>query len=90
MELGLGVLQWSPKQFWSSTFPEFYAALDGVREFHGAEEAGSKSGPEKWSPNRVTETQDFIEQIKAKFPDGRPPKGYKRNGPRPGRVSARS
>ena len=34
MELGLGVLQISPHEFWNMSFTEFYNALQGFKEFH--------------------------------------------------------
>jgi len=36
MQIGLGVLELSPDDFWSMTFQEFTAAFDGWQEKNGA------------------------------------------------------
>lgn len=41
MEIGLGVLQISPSEFWGMSLQEFYSACDGLQEYN----SGSQSGP---------------------------------------------
>ncbi|MGB0717725.1 MAG: phage tail assembly chaperone [Alphaproteobacteria bacterium] len=38
MEIGLGILQLPPSDFWGMSLSEFYAACDGLREFNGGTE----------------------------------------------------
>lgn len=35
MQIGMGILGWSPDQFWSSSNPELIAAIEGWREMQG-------------------------------------------------------
>lgn len=34
MEIGLGIVGLSPKDFWEMSFKEFYSAVEGFKEFH--------------------------------------------------------
>lgn len=56
-ELGLGVLGWSPRDFWAATFDELNAALRGLQEFHGQ---GEETKPATYD--------DLTDLIKA-YPD---------------------
>jgi hypothetical protein len=38
MQLSLGVLGWSSKDFWSSTYVEFCTAIEGWKECNGVKE----------------------------------------------------
>ncbi len=58
MEIGLGVLSMSPKEFWALTMSEFNAKLAGFKEFHGIKE---QEDP--------IEVED-IEAMMAEYPDG--------------------
>lgn len=42
MEIGLGVLRWSPPMFWAATPHELYAAADGYVESHGGKQTKPK------------------------------------------------
>jgi hypothetical protein len=37
MRIGMGVLRWSPSEFWHCTVPELYSALEGWQDAHGIE-----------------------------------------------------
>ncbi len=37
MQMGLGTLQISPKEFWDMSFTEFYSAIQGFKSFHAVE-----------------------------------------------------
>lgn len=43
MELGLGKLQWSPREFWSSTILEINAAARGLSSFYGMDDEESST-----------------------------------------------
>tara|TARA_R110000868_G_C10455831_1_gene726876 strand:+ start:174 stop:368 length:195 start_codon:yes stop_codon:yes gene_type:complete len=55
MELGLGVLQWTPSEFWSATTHELTAALNGYVE----KEGGGKST--KLTAEDVDDLQDLLD-----------------------------
>lgn len=38
MQTALGVLGWTPAQFWSATLVEYFAAVDGFKAAHGIED----------------------------------------------------
>ena len=56
MEVGLGKMSMSPDVFWGMSFPEFYAAIAGVAEFH----SGGKPPPL---------TRDGLEELMELYPD---------------------
>ncbi|CAB4176587.1 Phage tail assembly chaperone protein, TAC6 [uncultured Caudovirales phage] len=55
MELGLGVLGWTPKVFWSSTPHEFTAALNGYSEKNGVPSAG-------FTNEEIDDLQEMLDQ----------------------------
>lgn len=57
MEIGIGVLHLSPDDFWNMSLREFYAACDGLNEFHGG---GAKNGPM---------TKSELEELMELYPD---------------------
>lgn len=61
MELALGVLQWSPDQFWAATHRELMAALDGWNEKNGNPRAGE---------SRLPVSRDELEDMMRRYPDG--------------------
>jgi uncharacterized phage protein (TIGR02216 family) len=54
MSLALGVLRWSPGEFWRATPRELIAALEGLRGGRGPEPAGRSD----------------LDRLIAMFPDG--------------------
>ena len=50
MEIGLGVLEWTPDVFWYSTPYEFFKALKGYKRKHGIDDNSkvSKSDLVEW------------------------------------------
>lgn len=60
MELGLGVLGWTPEVFWGSTMHEFTAALNGWAEKNGNK---SSSG---LTPEDIDELQEMLDEALAK------------------------
>jgi len=57
MEVGVGVLGWSPPHFWMATPHELMAALDGYKEKNGLK------APEAMGSERLKE-------LMAQHPDG--------------------
>jgi hypothetical protein len=37
MQLGMGVLRWTPEVFWKACVRELYSAIEGWQESHGIE-----------------------------------------------------
>ncbi len=56
MEVGLGVLGWTPHAFWAATPRELWAAYDGWRRIHGFD-------------TRAGVVRDEFEAMKRRFPD---------------------
>ena len=56
IKLGLGKMGIRPDDFWNMSFDEFYLAVDGFAEFHGAEE---KQGM----------TKDDLKDLMERYPD---------------------
>lgn len=56
MRLGLGAMQMQPDVFWKCSFAEFYSAIEGFKDFHGAD----KDKPM---------TKDELEDLKELYPD---------------------
>ena len=54
MEIGLGVLHLAPRDFWDMTLTEFYAACEGLNQFHGG-------GSEKNGPMLRSELEELME-----------------------------
>ena len=42
IQVGMGMLQLSPTEFWNLSLHELYLAIDGFQEFHGSNQ---KDGP---------------------------------------------
>lgn len=57
MEIGLGILQLSPRAFWDMSLPELYAAIDGISEYN--------SGGKKTQPM----TRDELTELMELYPD---------------------
>lgn len=62
MRHGLGVLRWSPRDFWSATPRELYAAVEGWQESHGVDAEKEETA----QPLTMDEFEDLMER----FPDG--------------------
>ena len=58
MQLGLGVLGWSPKEFWGATITELYSGIEGWQECNGIEQAPKAP------------TIDELRNLMERFPDG--------------------
>lgn len=56
MEIGLGILNLAPAAFWDMSLHEFYAACEGLQEFHG----GKKQNPL---------TRDELQELMELYPD---------------------
>jgi uncharacterized phage protein (TIGR02216 family) len=56
MEIGLGILALPPDAFWDMSLTEFYAACDGLQEFH----SGGKPKPM---------TRPELEDLMERYPD---------------------
>lgn len=61
MRVGLGVMYWSPLDFWDATPVELYIAIEGWQD------ANTKDGHERSEPLTVEE----MEVLMRKFPDGK-------------------
>lgn len=57
MEIGLGKMGISPRDFWGMSLFELYAAINGFAEFHSG---GSKPAPL---------TRDELEDLMERYPD---------------------
>lgn len=89
----MGALKWSPSQFWACTFPEFYAAIDGLRAFEGVSDKpkGAPKHIDDWTPEQIKGTRDFLAEMQERFPDGRVKRAKikgKANGAEPRGVPA--
>ncbi len=56
MEIGLGILQMRPKDFWDLSTHEFYRALDGFTSFHSAKKTAPMG-------------KDELEELMERYPD---------------------
>lgn len=56
MEIGLGILQIPPSEFWGMSLQEFYAACDGLQEYN----SGGDKGPL---------TRDELSELMELYPD---------------------
>ena len=56
MEIGLGVMQMRPKDFWDLSTHEFYRALDGFTDFHSSKKA-------------LPMGKDELEELMERYPD---------------------
>ena len=54
----MGVLEWSPDQFWSATPRDLYAALDGWREKNSPPDGAG--GSRKLSKSDIDDLRDLI------------------------------
>lgn len=67
MEFGLGALNWSPDEFWNSTFYELSCAYIGYCRVNGVGRfAVDESG---WSDASVDLFRKEVEEMKRRFPD---------------------
>lgn len=63
MQWGLGVLGWSPKQFWSSTVIELDEAIKGWKVSNGAkDEEKTESGHTILSAQEVESLTELIQE----------------------------
>lgn len=58
LQIGLGILGWSTKQFWAATPKELYAAVEGWQESHGVKD-------ETLTYEEIAE----LDELMNKFPD---------------------
>ena len=67
MRHGLGVLRWSPSEFWAATPTELYRGIEGWQECHGV-------GPYATSPERPggwmqADEVKRLRELEEMFPD---------------------
>lgn len=60
MEIGLGALRFTPATFWSMSFKEFHAALEGYATSRGAKKGGKAAG---------SMSHDRLMELDAQYPD---------------------
>ena len=60
MRHGMGVLGWSPTEFWDATPIELYRAIEGWQEAHGIDPDETPEGPL---------TMDELYDLMERFPD---------------------
>lgn len=72
MEIGLGHLGWTPGTFWSATFPEFRAAVDGyIVAVGGKGSGGSRTtggGARAMTARQRRDLKRFTEVMGAMLP----------------------
>ncbi len=61
MQIGLGILGWTPTEFWQSTTYELYAAIEGWEESQGVEKEDDDD------PDKMT--KEKMRDLMRKFPD---------------------
>jgi hypothetical protein len=79
MELALGVLQWTPSQFWDATFYEVSCAYIGYARANGV--GPWAVGPHGWSEVQAIEHLEDVEALKKLVDDDpkfRPKKGRRK------------
>lgn len=57
MEIGLGIIGWTPQVFWKATHHELNRALDGWQEANGVQQEEHM-------------TREKLEEMMERFPDG--------------------
>lgn len=74
MEFALGVLHWTPDDFWNSTFLEISCAYIGHARSNGL--GPWQIHPNGWSGVMIEQHKQEIEELKKQFPD-MPPGTFK-------------
>lgn len=61
MQWALGVLGWSPKQFWSATPIELRCAINGWKIANGVDEETTDKGQPILSKNEIEELRELMD-----------------------------